>query len=82
MEKIMAILKFMTEGCAPCKAVGSIQDNLEITYEEINIGEDIESAVKHQVRGVPTVLNTDTNKRLVGFNGIYKTEEWINDNCS
>jgi glutaredoxin len=76
------IIKFYTEGCAPCKAVGHVLDNLKIDYDEVDIGKDIESAIHHKVRSVPTILNTETGATLVGFDGIYKTEEWINDNCS
>jgi glutaredoxin len=75
------IIKFFTEGCHPCKAISSLLNSLEIDYQEIDIAKDIPSAIKHKVRSVPTVLNTDTGKSLVGFPGIMKAEEWINDNC-
>lgn len=78
----MAIIKFMSKGCAPCNAVGSVLDSMGIEYETVDIAEDIEKAIEHQVRSVPTLLNTETKERLLGFNGIYKTEEWINVHCN
>jgi len=82
MGQLKMIIKFYTEGCQPCKAVGGILDNKGIEYEEIDIGKDIDSAIHYKVRSVPTVINTDTGATLVGFKGIYDTEEWINENCS
>ena len=76
------IIKFYTEGCQPCKAVSSVLNSNEIDYDEIDIGKDIESAIHHKIRSVPTVLNTKTGAPLVGFKSISKTQEWINDNCS
>lgn len=78
----MAIIKFMSKGCAPCAAVGNVLDSMGIEHDTIDIAEDIEKAIEYQVRSVPTILNTETNERLLGFNGIYKTEEWINVNCN
>ena len=76
------IIKFYTEGCQPCKAVSSVLNSNEIDYDEIDISKDIESAIHHKIRSVPTVLNTKTGATLVGFKSISKTQEWINDNCS
>ena len=78
----MALIKFMTKGCAPCAAVGQVLDNLEVEYQEVDLATDIDAAVAHKVRSVPTLLNTETGERLTGFPGIYKTQDWINDNKS
>jgi glutaredoxin len=76
------IIKFYTEGCAPCKAVSQVLNSLNIDYEEIDIGKDIDRAIHYKVRSVPTVINTETDATLVGFKGITETTEWINDNCN
>lgn len=76
------IIKFYTEGCAPCKAVSQVLNHNEIDYDEVDIGKDIESAIHHKVRSVPTILNTDTGATLVGFKGITQTQEWIDEHCS
>tara|TARA_R110000823_G_C15701513_1_gene476526 strand:+ start:452 stop:685 length:234 start_codon:yes stop_codon:yes gene_type:complete len=75
------IIKFMTEGCAPCRAVSQVLDLCGIEYEEVNIAKDITSAIEHRIRSVPTILNTDTGATLTGFPGIYQTEEWVNEHC-
>jgi len=76
------IIKFYTEGCAPCKAVSAVLNSNEIDYEEVDIGKDIDAAIKYKVRSVPTVINTETGVALVGFKGITQTQEWIDEHCS
>lgn len=76
------IIKFYTEGCAPCKAVSAVLNSNEIDYDEVDIGKDIDSAIKYKVRSVPTVINTETGATLVGFKGITQTQEWIDEHCS
>jgi|TARA_R110000822_G_scaffold131716_1_gene268819 thiol-disulfide isomerase/thioredoxin len=74
------IIKFYTEGCAPCKAVTQVMNSMEIPYHEINIGQNIGEAIKYKVMSVPTLLNAKTGERLVGFKSITHTTEWLNDN--
>jgi len=76
------IIKFYIEGCQPCKAVSTVLNHAEVDYEEVDIGKDIDSAIKYKVRSVPTVLNTETGATLIGWKGIRETTEWVNDNCS
>ena len=76
------IIKFYTEGCAPCKAISSVLNRAVVDHEEVDIGKDIELAIKYKVRSVPTLLNTETGATLIGFKGIRETTEWVNDNCS
>jgi len=74
------IIKFYTQGCAPCKAVDSVLTSMEIPFHEVDIGQNIDEAVKYKVRSVPTLLNAKTGERLVGFKGIKHTEGWLSDN--
>jgi len=76
------ILKFYTEGCSPCKAVSSILDDLGVVYNEIDIGKAMDSAIEHRVMSVPTLLNTETGERLVGFRSNAAVEAWVDDNYS
>ena len=76
------LIKFYTKGCAPCEAVSTVLNHNEIDYEELDIGKDIDSAIKYKVRSVPTVINTETGATLVGFKGINHTQEWIDEHCS
>jgi thiol-disulfide isomerase/thioredoxin len=74
------IIKFYTEGCGPCYALGILLDKLMVDYDEIDIGKDFESAIDHRVLSVPTLLNSATGSRLVGFKDKETVEEWLNDN--
>jgi glutaredoxin len=76
------IIKFYTEGCQPCKAVSTVLNHEEVDYTSIDIGKDINEAIKYKVRSVPTVLNTETGATLVGFKGIRETTEWVNEHCN
>ncbi len=76
------IVKFHTEGCAPCYALGLMLDEMMVDYDEVDIEKDMESAIDHRVRSVPTLLNTDTGSRLVGFKDKETVEAWLNDNYS
>lgn len=80
MGRLKMLIKFYTEGCQPCYALGVSLDKLLIDYTEVDIGKDLESAIKHKVMSVPTLLNTETGSRLTGFTGQVQLEEWLNDN--
>lgn len=78
----MSLVKFMSAGCQPCKAVGRVLDQMDVAYTEVNIAEDMETAIQHRVLNVPTLINTETGAKLIGFPGILKTQEWINEHSS
>lgn len=74
------IIKFYTPGCAPCRAITDILNQMEVEYVGIDISKNVMLAVEHQVMTVPTLINVEAKSRLVGFHGIFKTQEWLNDN--
>tara|TARA_R110000822_G_scaffold19575_2_gene63783 strand:+ start:274 stop:507 length:234 start_codon:yes stop_codon:yes gene_type:complete len=74
------LIKFYTEGCAPCYALSVLLDAKMIEYEAIDISKNINQAIKHKVRSVPTLLNTETGARLMGFKDKQTVEEWLDDN--
>ncbi len=76
------IIKFYTEGCSPCYAMGVLLDKMMVDYDEVDIEKDMESAIDHRVRSVPTLLNTVDGSRLVGFKDKETVEAWLNDNYS
>lgn len=68
----MEILRFTASWCQPCKALA--QQIKEIGLEEqvtvVDIDQQPELAMKHSVRGVPTLVALDNGKevkRLVGI---------------
>lgn len=78
----MSILKFSSEGCGPCYALGVMLDDLMVDYDEIDIGKNMELAIEHRVRSVPVLINTSNNNRMDGFTDKETVEAWLNDNQS
>jgi len=74
------ITKFYTQSCNPCKMLSSILDELGVEYQEVDIEKDIQTAIDNRVSSVPTLINTETGKRLVGFQSKEKLQEWLDDN--
>lgn len=74
------LIKFFTEGCSPCYALSLVLDEKMIPYSSVDINKDMDSAIAYRVMSVPTLLNTDTNARLVGFKDKETLEKWLNDN--
>ena len=74
------LMKFSSQGCGPCYALGVLLDEKMVDYEEVDVGKDIELAVAHKVLSVPTLLNTTTGSRLIGFKDKETVEAWLDDN--
>ena len=74
----MKLLKFTTQWCGPCKMQDKEFKNnpISIPVANIDIDEDMESAIKYSVASVPKIVLLDGNNKVVhtwtGF-----TESWI-----
>jgi thioredoxin-like negative regulator of GroEL len=53
-----------------------------VEYVSCNIEEEYQIAADNKVMSVPTLLNTETGKRLIGFKNEEKVKEFLNDNNS
>ena len=70
----MKILKFYADWCGPCKALtqflNASKDLIPYQIENIDIDENMDTAVKYSVRSVPTMILVDDSgneiKRNVG----------------
>lgn len=68
----MKLLKFYAPWCAPCKGLTMViegaKDKINLPIEEVNIDEDIDTAVKYGVRSVPTLVVVDDQGNTVKKN--------------
>ena len=68
----MKLLKFYAPWCAPCKGLSLViagaGDKITLPIEEVNIDEDIDTAVKYGVRSVPTLVVVDDQGNIVKKN--------------
>lgn len=59
----MKVLKFYATWCEPCKMLSRImedcKDKITLPVEEINIEEDLDTAIKYGVRSVPVMVVVD-----------------------
>lgn len=71
----MKLLKFYAPWCQPCKGLSMVmegaKDKISITIQEVNIDEDIDTAVQYGIRSVPALILVEDDgteiKRNVGM---------------
>ncbi len=81
----MKLLKVSAEWCSPCKQLQKVIDNagdkIPVEIENIDLDEDSKTAMKYNVRGVPTLILVDDTgneiKRNVGMMTEDKLLEWL-----
>jgi thioredoxin 1 len=81
------LLQFSAEWCGPCKMLSPIIDDLASQYDnisvvKINVDESSQTAMKYNIRGVPTVLfikDGEIIDRFSGFKPKPEIEEKINN---
>ena len=67
----MKILKFYTDTCMPCKAVGKILDKIKgIEVVPINAIEDVANTDKWSVHSTPTLIFLDGDKEVGRITGM------------
>jgi len=61
----MKLLKFYAPWCQPCKGLSMViegaADKIAVPIEDVNIDEDIDTAIQYGVRSVPTLILVDEN---------------------
>lgn len=78
------LLKFKAVWCGPCKTLSNIMDGVDLGVEvvEIDVDVDTESAVKYNIRGVPTLILVDGDvelRRTSGVQTLDKLRQWLGD---
>lgn len=68
----MKLLKFYAPWCQPCKGLSMVmegtKDKINVPIEEVNIDDDIDTAIKYGVRSVPTLVLVDDSGNVVKKN--------------
>jgi thioredoxin 1 len=68
------VIKFSRPSCIPCQMVGNYLNDKGVTYTEVNVYEDGETANKYSIQSVPVLLllnGEDVEEMVFG----YKVEE-------
>lgn len=76
----MKLLKFQASWCQPCKMLTATLKDLELPFDvtEIDIDEDMDTAMKYGVRGVPTlILLNDDNETIVTHVGSITKDQFV-----
>lgn len=76
------LLKFKAVWCGPCKMLSNIMEGVDfgVPIREIDIDEDMDSAVKYGVRGVPTMILVEDGveiKRTAGVMNESQIKAWL-----
>lgn len=78
----MKILKFYTETCMPCRALGKLLEKVDVEVEPINALEDIEKVDIYNICSTPTLIFLDDDgneyERTMGPVTLSKIQEIIN----
>lgn len=74
------VLQFSAEWCGPCKMLAPIIDELSNQYKDVsvvkvNVDENTDTAIKYNVRGVPTVLFIKDGEIVDRFSGFKPKNE-------
>lgn len=75
----MKVLKFQASWCQPCKMLSRViedaKDQINIPIEEIDIDENMETAKRYNVRGVPALIVVDEMGEIVRSKSGYMNEK-------
>lgn len=87
-EKKLVIVDFHATWCGPCKMLGPVIDELINDYQttegvsivKMDVDNNIDTATKYNVRGVPTILFVKDGKevdRMVGYKNKHEIQTKI-----
>ena len=82
----LTMIQFSAPWCGPCKMLSPIveqlsEENKDFTIGKVNIDDNMESAAKYGIRGVPTLLffkNGEVIDKIVGVKSKGELQEKIN----
>lgn len=71
------LLKFKAAWCGPCKSLSNIMEGVDFGVEikDVDIDDDSETAIKYNIRGVPTLVLLDDGKEIKRTSGVLRIDE-------
>jgi thioredoxin 1 len=72
---MIKVIKFSATWCGPCKALSPIFNEVksqmpDVSFQEIDIDQNSDLAIKYNVRGVPTIVIEKDNQEVTRKSGI------------
>lgn len=74
----MALLKFYTKTCEPCKKLSNLLETEGIETVGVDAKEAVELVASYGIRTVPTLVHEESGEKLVGLYPISEIRKWIN----
>ena len=72
---MIKVIKFSATWCGPCRALSPIFNEVksqmpDVVFQEIDIDQNSDLAIKYNVRGVPTIVIEKDNQEVTRKSGI------------
>jgi thioredoxin 1 len=72
---MIKVIKFSATWCGPCKALSPIFNEVksqmpDVLFQEIDIDQNSDLAIKYNVRGVPTIVIEKDNQEVTRKSGM------------
>ena len=72
---MIKVVKFSATWCGPCRALSPVFNEVksqmpDVVFQEIDIDQNSDLAIKYNVRGVPTIVIEKDNQEVTRKSGI------------
>jgi thioredoxin 1 len=72
---MIKVIKFSATWCGPCKALSPVFNEVrsqmpDVSFQEIDVDQNSDLAIKYNVRGVPTIVIEKDNQEVTRKSGI------------
>lgn len=80
---MIEVKRFHAEWCGPCRTLAPIMENVKtkfsgVTFSDINVDEDYETAQKYAVRNIPLVVIEKDGEVIERFVGVQSELAYTN----